>query len=555
MEVDTEMKKIVAILLVVALLASLPAVGVFASESEVVSVEIPRIHRHQNRTAGAFEPTLAPGHHQSYLDRLDDVPEYALKLYRWLEENAHAGGALADPSLTKWSGDGYYHVAHQIADKLTFTFSSYEELATQADTLATEALNEAFDEFHVYAGAIYDVFDREHPEVFWLNGESSYNYSGSYYYTYWGNVCTVYYFADLLFWLQFPGFDIRYESYRTTDAIAEGIRLRDDAIEGILSDCPEDSQEAQVRYLNDALTHRNAYNQAIGEGRWSEADPLSWECISALTGRTGDQGPVCEGYSRAFMVLCQRLGIPCVLVDGAARPEPTGSSEEHMWNYVKLDGQWYALDVTWNDPFVRNWPDAAVSGLEDQNWMLLGGDSIVAPAFTFLQSHVVKNDIASNGFGYINGPVLASGQYVPGAKLPKLSGAVTTANDLSATITLSNDQSVTVDGKCGSYEFADLTPGTYTLIVTKDKHCPKVYEVTVDDEDVKMDVRLNLYGDVSSDGKINMGDVAKIFAYTRKSTAFSDDYIVSCADVTGDTKVNMGDVARVFSHVRGKKPL
>lgn len=52
---------------------------------------------------------------------------------------------------------------------------------------------------------------------------------------------------------------------------------------------------------------------------------------------------VCEGYSRAMQYLCNRAGIPCALISGSSR----GSG--HMWNVIKLDGEWYHTDVTWDD--------------------------------------------------------------------------------------------------------------------------------------------------------------------------------------------------------------
>ena len=56
---------------------------------------------------------------------------------------------------------------------------------------------------------------------------------------------------------------------------------------------------------------------------------------------------VCEGYSKAFMMLCQRSGIDCLTVYGTAtRDEVTA----HMWNKVRLDGEWYNFDITWDDP-------------------------------------------------------------------------------------------------------------------------------------------------------------------------------------------------------------
>lgn len=52
---------------------------------------------------------------------------------------------------------------------------------------------------------------------------------------------------------------------------------------------------------------------------------------------------VCEGYSRTFQMLCNGVGINCVLINGESQ------GELHMWNAVNLDGDWYYVDVTWDD--------------------------------------------------------------------------------------------------------------------------------------------------------------------------------------------------------------
>ena len=46
------------------------------------------------------------------------------------------------------------------------------------------------------------------------------------------------------------------------------------------------------------------------------------------------------------------LDIPCILVCGNATND-NQTTESHEWNYVELDGKWYAVDCTWDDPIVR----------------------------------------------------------------------------------------------------------------------------------------------------------------------------------------------------------
>ncbi len=57
---------------------------------------------------------------------------------------------------------------------------------------------------------------------------------------------------------------------------------------------------------------------------------------------------VCEGYARAFRYLCQKSGIACELISGS------GSGEQHMWNVVCVDNQWYHIDLTWDDPLTNS---------------------------------------------------------------------------------------------------------------------------------------------------------------------------------------------------------
>lgn len=60
---------------------------------------------------------------------------------------------------------------------------------------------------------------------------------------------------------------------------------------------------------------------------------------------------VCEGYAKAFKYILDGMGIESTLVIGKAT-NSSGKSENHAWNYVKLDGNYYAIDCTWDDPIV-----------------------------------------------------------------------------------------------------------------------------------------------------------------------------------------------------------
>lgn len=53
---------------------------------------------------------------------------------------------------------------------------------------------------------------------------------------------------------------------------------------------------------------------------------------------------VCRGYAEAFQLLMDKLNIECEIESGYA------GEITHAWNNVKIDGEWYQIDVTYDDP-------------------------------------------------------------------------------------------------------------------------------------------------------------------------------------------------------------
>ncbi len=97
---------------------------------------------------------------------------------------------------------------------------------------------------------------------------------------------------------------------------------------------------------------------------------------------------MCDGYATAFKVIMDRLDIPCVLIAGnACQPQDAATAkdvetgfEPHMWNAVKVDGLWYAVDPTWN----------ATCGSGTR--YLLVGDEMLS------RTHYPNGEISSSGF-------------------------------------------------------------------------------------------------------------------------------------------------------------
>ena len=56
---------------------------------------------------------------------------------------------------------------------------------------------------------------------------------------------------------------------------------------------------------------------------------------------------VCLGFASTFQLLMDMAGVECITVVGASRM----STENHAWNQVRLDGEWYCVDAAWDNSY------------------------------------------------------------------------------------------------------------------------------------------------------------------------------------------------------------
>lgn len=109
---------------------------------------------------------------------------------------------------------------------------------------------------------------------------------------------------------------------------------------------------------------------------------------------------VCEGYSRMFKYIMDGLNIPCILVSGTATNSES-QTELHAWNYVELNGQWYAIDVTWNDPVIVGGGEPTDS--QKSKYLLKGKN--------FLEDHEEDGMISENSMEFTF-PTLNNADYI-----------------------------------------------------------------------------------------------------------------------------------------------
>ncbi len=347
-------------------------------------------------------PSVTGNKEVLWYDRLANKPLYAQEFYNWLIENSKTDGALVTATDFSLSNTIEAHLVAELSGKKNFEFD-FGATADQIKQAASEAIAEDVEiQFFIASKWISEImacFDHDYPEVFWLGNiiSTSYGWSSSISYDPYTCVGTVDYIQNIYLILKNGTFDLRAEVYRDKNTVIEDISARDSIIENLCNQVRGKSDYEKIKFFNNFITTQNGYNADL-----NTASPEAWECISALKCIGGRKAPVCEGYSRAFKVLCNKVGIPCVLSTGDA-------GGAHMWNYVELEEEWYAVDVTWNDPGLLT-EGKPTSGIENENYLLVGADTLINGE-SFAKSHILSNTPFENGVVYLNSPQLSLVSY------------------------------------------------------------------------------------------------------------------------------------------------
>lgn len=141
--------------------------------------------------------------------------------------------------------------------------------------------------------------------------------------------------------------------------------------------------------LHDFLVVNCLYNWEVAtnqeDGDAYVASKMPWTAYGALV--KGDA--VCQGYALAYKYLLTRAGIPSVVI--------SSSSMNHAWNGVQINGKWYHVDCTWDDPT----PD--VAGYCRHTYFLLSDTSFPSNDHYSWEQIVICNDASyTSGYAFNN---------------------------------------------------------------------------------------------------------------------------------------------------------
>ena len=146
---------------------------------------------------------------------------------------------------------------------------------------------------------------------------------------------------------------------------------------------------ADIKMVHDYLVDNLEYDTSISKDN-----------IYNVYGALVNHVAVCEGYARSFKYIMDEMQIPCVLVIGKGT-NSQGQIENHAWNYIQLNGVWYAVDTTWDDPVVIG--GGTASRGSRYKYFLKGSN-------VFLEDHIPSGQFTEGGKTF-NYPNLSSGNY------------------------------------------------------------------------------------------------------------------------------------------------
>ena len=110
-----------------------------------------------------------------------------------------------------------------------------------------------------------------------------------------------------------------------------------EAMECITEDMTDFEKELALR---DWMLEQGTYDETVLSGKSFIGQKDNTNPYGYLVSGYG----ICYGYATTFQLLMDLAGVECITVIGAA----FDSTEDHAWNMVKLEDEWYCVDTTWD---------------------------------------------------------------------------------------------------------------------------------------------------------------------------------------------------------------
>lgn len=122
-----------------------------------------------------------------------------------------------------------------------------------------------------------------------------------------------------------------HQEYLTNPVLEQYV---DEQVASVLANVDANSMSdfEKVKFVNDYIVKNTVYSADTTLSPHSAAAVLM------------EHKGVCQGYALLALKMLRELGVETLYITGEVNTGP------HAWNLVKVNGDWYHLDTTWNDP-------------------------------------------------------------------------------------------------------------------------------------------------------------------------------------------------------------
>lgn len=353
-------------------------------------------------------------------------------------------------------------------------------------------------------GGVAALMD-DHPEMFWLG---AYGLSYSYSYRVSGGVYTLS-VSSITCTMQYD-----------TAVYADKASVTDDYTRMMAAfdafEVKGYTRYEKVKSIHDTIAKQVSYDYEFTNGTAHEPTSVFLEPFL----------PVCEGYAEAFKMLCDREGIPCIIVVGDA------NGGGHAWNYVKMeDNKWYAVDLTWDDQSSIFY-DFFLVGANSTN-RYFDNDST-----TFADAHTATGERFTNSRFVLTYPTLCETPYAQ------------TLGRANTDIAVRKADGIVLLGKSQSLSTAFIAPYGSTVSVSG---ITTGGTVTVTQGGTTTTYTVARRGDVVADNAVNTTDYAKVAKATVGAAKITDKAQLAAADLNGDGTVDAFDASLLDLYINGEE--
>lgn len=139
-----------------------------------------------------------------------------------------------------------------------------------------------------------------------------------------------------------------YDNYYVENAILKGDDIPRERKEArkLLAFCEKLLPQIEAGDPSDYRKEKRIHDYLVGNIEYGYMDGDNGDDSNAYSsyGALIEKKAVCNGYAQAMKLLCDLTGVPCQMISGLA------DGENHAWNLVELNNEWYHVDATWDDP-------------------------------------------------------------------------------------------------------------------------------------------------------------------------------------------------------------